>query len=143
MAYDRIWIQDPPGENLDMVLVNRLLRFYDPYVALGLDAEGVVRDLRKHPSRKTPIRWSGERLVSRRQHVARIRFFVENPDRIDAIALDNAVRGGWFCEPIVVDGHHRLIAALILRRRRIPASYSGLNSTLDYLVGKIRREPIF
>lgn len=126
----------------DSILVGRLLRYYDPYSALDLDADGVARDLYRHPPRETPIHM-GRRPASRRQHIARIRFFVENPDRIDAISLDNDTFNSHFYGPIVVDGHHRLIAAAILRRRRIPASYSGLVSTLDYLTGKTRKAPVF
>ena len=126
------------------VLVGRLLRYYDPYSALDLDAGVVARDLRKFPPRKTPFRQKA--FVSRRRwHIARIRFFVENPEKMDPISLDHEVCKGCFCfhGPIVVDGHHRLIAAAILRRRRILASYSGLLSTLDYLTGKTRKAPEF
>jgi len=134
---------DEISQETNMVLVGRLLHYYDPYVTLGLDEETVVCSLYRYSSRKTPIRWSKERIVSRRQHIARIRFFVENPSRIDAIVLDNDTYNGHFYGPIVVDGHHRLIAVSILRRRRIPASYSGLVSTLNYLTGKTRKAPEF
>ena len=108
---------------------------------MDLDAEVVARNLRKFPPREALL--NEKAFAPLEQHIARIRFFVENPERMDPISLDNEVYNGWFGRPIVVDGHHRLIAAAILRRRRILASYSGLLSTLDYLTGKTRKAPEF
>jgi hypothetical protein len=118
----------------DRILVSRLLEFYNPLSALGLKPGDGACEL-KWPARSDPVLW-GTVKVTRRMHLSRIRWFVENPGAINPIALDNDTGGGWFLGPIVVDGHHRLLAAVRLGWKRIPVEYSGLVSTLRYLQGR-------
>ncbi len=121
------------------MIVARLLEFYDPFGALGLE-EARVRDLL--PSAK-PI---GEFVADKERlpetwHVGRIKHFVENRSS-DPIEVDNDCRSGWFGPPCVLDGHHRLCAAVIRGDRRIAATYGGLVATLEWLKGKRKTCPV-
>lgn len=121
------------------ILVARLLEFYDPLSALGLEPGDGSCEL-VWPPRKTPIAW-GKIRTTRRVHLARVRWFVESPELIDPIWVDNDTAGGWFGTPIVTDGHHRLLAAIRLGWERIPAEYSGVVAGLRYLQGRKKTSP--
>lgn len=55
---------------------------------------------------------------------------------LDPIEIDTS----WYNHSpvgiIVIDGHHRLVAAVLARKRRIPASVGGLVKARDWLVGE-------
>lgn len=129
----------------DSILVNRLARFYDPFSSLfykGLaelpedffdvePAEFVANSYR-----------SSYKDYDRR----RIAYFVDRLRRrtpIEPIEVDNdipAYHAGppiWG-PPIIIDGHHRACAAILVGRRRINCEYSGLVDTLEWLSGKGR-----
>jgi len=44
--------------------------------------------------------------------------------------------------PILNDGHHRLVAYRLTKRRTIPAYYSGRVDLLEYLKGDRARKPV-
>ncbi len=123
----------------DRVLVTRLLEHYDAFGAIGL-VEAKVRELL---SDVEPVAEyvDNKQVRSGLWHVGRIRRFVENPSS-DPIEVDNDCHFGSFGPPIVIDGHHRLCAAVIRGDKRITASYSGLVSTLEWLKGKRKTCPV-
>ena len=66
---------------------------------------------------------------TREWHLGRIKRFVNNPNLIDPITIDDNCCGNVQ----IIDGCHRYLAKLILNHNTIDCSYSGLVSTLDYL----------
>ena len=66
---------------------------------------------------------------TREWHLGRIKYFVNNPDMITPITIDDNCCGNVQ----ILDGNHRYLAKLILNHDMIDCSYSGLVSTLDYL----------
>lgn len=75
-------------------------------------------------------------LYNKEWHVGRIKYFINHPEKITPISIDNDCSGGLISGiPIILDGHHRLIASIIRNDINIKAYYSGLISTLDYLTG--------
>jgi len=75
-------------------------------------------------------------------HIGRILYFVNNPDKIDPIMLDNDCSDyDIFPIPIITDGNHRYIAAVIRKDEFIPVHYSGLVDLLDYLKGESDVKP--
>lgn len=128
-------------EEHSRIIVTRLLRYYDPFATLGLSrSKTAQRVARARPRAYVELH---HRTAS--YHVGRIRWLMLHVAawRATPISIDNFCNHGYFGPPIVVDGHHRLCAAALLRRRHILASYSGLVSTLDYLTGACRKAPEF
>ena len=66
---------------------------------------------------------------SREWHLGRIKHFVNNPDLITPITIDDNCCGNVQ----IIDGNHRYLAKLIPNHDMIDCSYNGLVSTLDYL----------
>lgn len=73
-------------------------------------------------------------------HQRRIRYFVDQLRAgrdLDPIQVSN---DSWYGHPspvpVLLDGHHRLIAYYYVRRREIPATYRGTRALLRYLEGK-------
>lgn len=78
-------------------------------------------------------------------HVGRVRHFYDRlvlGAALEPITVDNVCSGGKvYPQAVVVDGHHRLIAAKLFRAKTVPASYSGRVDLLDYLTGKRPKAP--
>jgi len=75
-------------------------------------------------------------------HIGRILYFVNNPDKIDPIMLDNDCSDyDIFPIPIITDGNHRYVATVIRNDEFIPANYSGLVDLLEYLTGESDIKP--
>lgn len=78
-------------------------------------------------------------------HLRRIRYFIENPDKIDAIKLE-ANRASLFSvnyhttDSYLRDGHHRMAAAILGEHESIPATYRGMEYTWNWLSGNITDE---
>jgi hypothetical protein len=66
---------------------------------------------------------------TREWHLGRIKHFVNNPNLIDPIIIDDNCCGNVQ----ILDGCHRYLAKLILNHDMIDCSYSGLVSTLKLL----------
>lgn len=133
-------MEELPDE-VSRVIVSRLLRYYDPFGALALNRGRVARRvLSARPREHLDLHCR-----TAAYHVGRIRWLMEHVSewKHTPISVDNFCDHGHFGPPIVVDGHHRLCAAALLKRRYILATYSGLVSTLDYLTGVSRRAPEF
>ena len=127
------------GDTIDHVLVSRLKRVYWPEWC-----DDVARDRRMPRMRPQTEHVSFPR--SRWYDIKRVRHFIDciNSGRgLDPISIDTYVhqyRVGspiiWGL-PIVEDGHHRFIAAVVAGKRRIAASVSGLVRHRDWLIGTL------
>jgi hypothetical protein len=132
---------------VDSILVRRLQAVYWP---------GWCRTIVERPAKvlaATPVHQFCEHGSRPDQtdhpfHLGRVRYFLDELQRGAAIApidVDQIVfptRGGppsWG-PPCVLDGHHRFMAAVLARTRRIPASCSGLCTSIDWLKGVMRYE---
>lgn len=78
---------------------------------------------------------------SREWHIGRIIYFINHPDEIKDIEIDNECNGGYILpRPIIVDGWHRYAAARWLYSQgkliKIHCKYGGRIDILEYLQGK-------
>lgn len=79
---------------------------------------------------------------NRDYHIARIIYFMEHPDKIDGIEVDNPC----FDDSIlpgctIIDGWHRLAAAILLELPKINIEYGGRLDIEDYISGKTDIRP--
>ncbi len=124
--------------------IERLLEFYSPFRVLGvpprLNREVVVRfreRLEFVPDRE-------RRRAGKRWHIGRVRFLVRRLDEgwtPDPIEIDNYCDHGHVYGPLVLDGHHRLIASIVVGKPTIKAVYSGRVDIRDYLTGRRKTPP--
>lgn len=69
-------------------------------------------------------------------HISRILYFIHFPDEIKGILIDNKTFNNTILpEATIVDGWHRLFAAIFLKLRVIEARYGGREDILNYLMG--------
>lgn len=128
---------------VDLIIARRLWRLYRSTWAGNLYEGLTLRKLRTVPpvslytdeyTRPDDDAW----------HLGRVRYFFEKlsaGEPVDAISVDNQCHSGQILPvPVVIDGHHRLIAA-VKAGVRIPAHYSGRVDLLEYLTGTRRRPP--
>lgn len=78
---------------------------------------------------------------SREWHIGRIIYFINHPDKIKNVEIDNECNGSYILpRPIIVDGWHRYAAARWLYSRgklfKIHCKYGGRIDILEYLQGK-------
>jgi hypothetical protein len=127
---------------IDHVLVRRLHSVYWPRWCAELTLRKVLR--------ARSITEHGTYPRDDKYDLGRVRFFMqqfETSKPVDPIVIDQKVIArGWGCPPtwlgpIIDDGHHRFVAAVLLRKRRIPASVGGLVSLCDWLTGRRRTYP--
>lgn len=79
---------------------------------------------------------------SRDWHIGRIIYFINHPDEIRDIDIDNEYDGKYILpKPVIVDGWHRYAAARWLydqgRLIEIHCRYGGRVDVLEYLQGKL------
>ena len=80
-------------------------------------------------------------------HIARIVYFLDHPEEVAGMDVDNGCTDNGIlptCE--IVDGWHRLAAAIILNPHTVDIEYGGRVDVMDYLTGAsdVRPdEPIF
>lgn len=76
-------------------------------------------------------------------HIRRIVYFMNHQEEIKDIELDNQCHGSYIA-PVValIDGWHRLFAAIVLQLETINVKYGGREDLLSYLRGEIDEEPI-
>lgn len=128
---------------IDHILVARLLQFYDPFYLL-FDRRPALDTFEHVPVQRYP--WAGGiyRTPSRQWHLGRVRFFLDAfraGQDCDPLDIDNHCDHGYIYGPIVDDGHHRLCAAVLARRERVPVFYSGRLDTLRFLTGQRQTAP--
>lgn len=75
-------------------------------------------------------------------HISRIIHFIDNPNEIHGIEVDNSCDGNRIlprCE--IIDGWHRIAAAVILKLQKININYGGRSDVEDYISGKTDIRP--
>lgn len=78
-------------------------------------------------------------------HIARIIYFLEHPEKISGIEVDNpCIDNGILPGCEIIDGYHRIAAGIILGLERVDIEYGGRCDVEDYITGKsdIRPEEI-
>lgn len=81
--------------------------------------------------------------------IGRVHHFVqvlERGDAIDPVSIESHVYGNGMAPPswgppFVYDGHHRFAAAVLTKQETIAASFGGLVTTLNWLVGRRKNPP--
>lgn len=78
---------------------------------------------------------------TREWHIGRIVYFINHPEEIRGIEIDNLCSGGFILPvPVIVDGWHRYAAARWLydqeKLNEIHCRYDGKVDVLEYLQGK-------
>lgn len=138
---------------IDHVLVGRLFRAYEHFWYDRSNFKGVTipmlskyRPVAEHMDerlRSNPDKFRTKGIVD--YDLGRLRYFVEilqAGGELDPIEVDNNCWGmNILPEPIVTDGHHRLVAYKLVKRRTIPAKYSGRLDVLAYLKGLVAKLP--
>lgn len=121
----------------------RLAQFYDAAGQLGLTFD-------EHEVFAAPVqerwqtRWPADESKKRDWDLGRIHHFVlelRAGKAVDPIELDNDCTWETIGPPIICDGHHRFIAALLAGIATIPATYGGRVDILNYLTGKRKTPP--
>lgn len=79
-------------------------------------------------------------------HAGRIRYFmdlIKAGEKLDPAWIDNECsRSHILAEPIVTDGHHRLIAHLYSDDEHVQVCYSGRIDVLRFLQGRRKTMPL-
>lgn len=84
---------------------------------------------------------------SKAWHLGRILYFINHPEEICDIEIDNRCDGlSILAEPIIQDGNHRYLAAAWLcskglGMKKIPCRYGGRLDLLSYLTGESDDRP--
>lgn len=74
-------------------------------------------------------------------HIGRILYFINHPEEIRDIEIDNLYNRNYICPvPTIIDGNHRFMAAMWLqdqgKKDKVHCRYGGRIDLLDYLTGK-------
>lgn len=122
------------------ILISRLESMWGLNYILSEVFELGLEDLLSLNTNATTDDYVGEEDRSKEYHKHRIEYFVSQllqGKDLDPIEVDNeCCYGRIYPQPVVVDGHHRLFAYILVGRDEIPVHYGGLVSVLDYLQGK-------
>lgn len=140
-----------------LILTSRLrAAYWPPWCRLiRLDTVRRARPIAEYVDEHDPRRRNrfsnkdGQICSINRYDVGRIRYFMDELEAgrpIDAIRIDTEWSyAHWPYRPLgayVDDGHHRFMAAVFLRRRRIPAKVDGLVDLKEWLTGERQRWPL-
>lgn len=82
----------------------------------------------------------------REWHIGRILYFINHPNEICDIEIDNECNNGYILpQPVIVDGWHRYAAARWLfdqgKLVTIHCRYGGMMDVLEYLKGDLEERP--
>lgn len=124
------------GSPLDLILVGRLREVYWGSVAQSW-TEARVRCAPPQSAYLDVDQRTPEWDLGRVHHFVQL---LEARQELDPIVIDSRVYGLSWGPPFVWDGHHRFVAAVLVRRRRILASCGGLVTSIEWLTGERRRD---
>lgn len=108
------------------------------------DIRKAIRNQIQSTSRPWGDTWKYEisRVEDNEYHISRILYFVENPHEITGIQIDNDVFNNWILpNAAIIDGWHRIAAAIVLEMKKIQIEYGGRMDVLDYLTGRTDDPP--
>lgn len=81
---------------------------------------------------------------SKEYHISRVAYFVQHPNEIKGLDIDNKCNGYEICPvPVIIDSWHRLLAAYILGMEKIKVNYGGRKDVEDYLKGRRKTLSIY
>lgn len=135
----------------DMILIDRLSEFYPNDSWLWNEGEVVeLHDIacaihKGQPEEPEPFgdTWKHPCMENKSTdwHIGRILYFINHPEEIRDIEIDNLYSEGYiFPVPSIIDGNHRFMAAMWLHKQgkmsKVHCRYGGRMDLLDYLVGK-------
>lgn len=132
-----------------LILINRMEKFYH-FLAWNEDEKCIELDdvaCAIHsavPEQSEPHGHGYRDLIypkTNEWHLGRILYFINRPDEIRNIEIDNMCSEGYINPyPVIIDGNHRFYAAMWLHDRgemdKIHCLYGGRQDVLDYLTGK-------
>ncbi len=138
------------NNEIDNILVERLLEYYEMpnwdgiSISLKDIKEGIKNQLleitEKYP--EYPIQKRLTEMKNKEWHIGRIIYFINNPEKITPIDIDNLCdAGNIYPIPIITEGNHRFLASIIRNDKYISAYYSGLVNLLKYLKGETNNKP--
>ena len=134
----------------DIILIERLSEFYTSEYWNWNDGDYItLEDISNAVSNNFPeisdpfgdtYKHPAQEIRDRKWHIGRIIYFINHPEEIQDIEIDNMCNNGWILPvPVIVDGHHRFVAAKYLHDNRklktIHCMYGGRMDVLDYLKG--------
>ena len=123
--------------DISTIFINRLLKIYNPWYPLDLDHEidfSKIRLVRNY-----------REIRSKSYSLGRIKYLIRKIKTDcwvpDAIEIDNIWSGGCPCGVIIIDGHHRVIAAFLAGLKTIECTYSGDLDILNWMTGRVSKIP--
>lgn len=129
--------------NGDVIIINRLKEFFPDDSMEWNSGEKIKLHDKSEESEPFGDTWKHLCMENKSTewHIGRILYFINHPEEIKDIELDNYCDNGLiYPEPIIVDGNHRFMTALWLRKRgimdKIHCRYGGREDILNYLTGK-------
>ena len=137
--------------NGDIIWIDRLAEFFPDKTMAWNDGESVSLDdisyaLNSHMTGESEPygdtwNYTDVKNKSTKWHIGRVMYFVNHPEEIRDIEIDNVVNGFQILPiPIIVDGNHRFMAAMWLHNQgemvKVHCRYGGRVDLLDWLSGK-------
>lgn len=148
---------DSERDNKDIILIDRLRKFYEPIEMYWGDNEAVTLcDIYKAIENKQcevvePYGDTWKHICdddkSRDWHIGRVIYYINNPDEIRDIEIDNLYMDDYiFPVPQILDGNHRFLAGVYMneqgKMKSMPCKYSGREDVLEYLNGSTDEIPV-
>jgi len=138
------------NEGIDYLLINRLLQYCTPpfnwdgnIVSIRDIKKGIIQNIKENNEPFPDLSIERNKKYTKEWHVGRVIYFINNPNKITPIAMDNECVGQYIvAKPIIMDGHHRYLASIVAGFKIIPVYYSGRVDLLEYLLGKSNVIPI-
>lgn len=130
---------------IDHLIVERLWGMYwSRWICDSFYAGAVVGDILRYKPAEYVSEFN-KRRETKSWNFGRVRYFydaIKAGKPIEPVIVDNYCDGGHiYPEPLLDDGHHRLVAHHFAKARTIPAYYSGRIDLLNYLKGKRKSKP--
>lgn len=134
----------------DMILIERLSWFFPVNKwqwnkGEVIEVDDITRAIRAgQPEEPEPFGDTWKHICkeskSTEWHIGRIIYFINHPEDIRDIEIDNVCYNGRvYPTPIIIDGNHRFLAAMWLndqgKMQKVHCEYSGRIDLLDYLTG--------
>jgi len=131
--------------DIDIIKTARLMEYNDfvesgmnwddSYITLADIADGIQQNIQEQYEQYLSPVQTGD-CKCRGWHIGRVIFFINRPERITPIDIDNlCLNNDILSIPIIEDGHHRLMAHLYLGNTEIEIRYGGRLDLLKYLTG--------
>lgn len=140
----------------DYILIERILEFYPDdscswnqnEVVLQSDLDIAIQQGQIDEPEPFGDNWKHPCLENKstKWHIGRVLYFINHPDEIRDIEIDNLYSGSYiFPVPKIIDGNHRFMAASWLynhgKMNKVHCRYGGRLDLLEYLTGQTNECP--